>query len=141
MPDVLMLPVLAGVFGCTLDHLYGIPLPEKAEGEVLPAQESAGFPEDDGVYRAVLMRGGQILEIRQIPQELANGERIVLHIDGDVAGNIQSAFSVEVGGSVTVQADGCGRGYSDRSGRGVRSARGRLPDRRRKCRRKCGGGR
>ena len=108
MPDVLMLPVLAGVFGCTLDHLYGIPLPEKAEGEVLPAQESAGFPEDDGVYRAVLMRGGQILEIRQIPQELANGERIVLHIDGDVAGNIQSAFSVEVGGSVTVQADGCG---------------------------------
>ena len=83
MPDILTLPEIADVFGVTVDSLYG---------------RKADAPAADGVWRAVLMRGSEIVDTRELPK----GDRpaVTLRIDGDVAGNIESAFSVEIAGNV-----------------------------------------
>ena len=93
MPDILLLPEIADVFGVTIDNLYG------REEKQIPAD---GSPEETGAangIQAILMCGGRVVQ----RQELAGygAERVVLRIDGDCEANVKSMFSVTVEGDMS----------------------------------------
>ena len=94
-PDITLLPLLADVFGISIDSLFG-------------RETTAEFDfewEDDDVIRAVAFRGTRLISNSDV---FPGKERVVLHIDGDV-GAVHSCYSVScenVEGDVTVKSEG-----------------------------------
>ena len=82
MPDILTLPLLAEVFGCSIDALYKGE-EEKAEA---PAAASLAVP-DDGQWRAVVMCGSRIVEMADLPENIKkSAEKCTVTDRGDIAG-------------------------------------------------------
>lgn len=95
-PDIQLLPRLAELFGCSIDALFGRQIPSAEATYPLPW-------EDDGVLRAVLFAG------RQLILGHPAGERIEFQYEGPAL-NVHSQFNitcdsvgadVHAGGSVT----------------------------------------
>lgn len=111
-PDISALPLLADLFGITIDELFGresakpetalVPAPqaEQPEGGDLP------WP-DDETLRAVLFLGRTPLKAEQAGGGLFSRREIALRIEGDAL-NVQSDFDVTVEGEVqgSVEAGG-----------------------------------
>ena len=96
MPDILTLPMLAEVFGCSIDALY------KGEEETAeaPAASTLAVP-DDGQWRAVVMCGSRIVEMADLPEEIKkSAEKSTLTVRGDIAGGLTSSFPVTVEGNL-----------------------------------------
>ncbi|MGI6203295.1 MAG: helix-turn-helix domain-containing protein [Eubacteriales bacterium] len=97
MPDILLLPKLAGIFGVSIDNLFGGPEPIQAD----IARED--IPQDDGKLRAVLFIGNNMVKSQKIMQVLAGDKRIVFKYQGPAL-NVESHMSLEcgdVGGNAT----------------------------------------
>lgn len=101
-PDISTLPLLADLFGVTIDELFGREapqLPVAEERALVPAPSNAPdgvelpWPDDDTLH-AVLFIGRQL-----VAQEDVGKRPVTLHISGDAL-NVQSAFDVEVEGEV-----------------------------------------
>ena len=109
-PDISTLPLLADLFGITIDELFGrVTAAAEPSLALVPAAEpgsGAGIElpwPDDNTLHAVLFVGRQL-----VGQEKAGGGRkIVLHYEGDAL-NVQSDFDVNVEGEVrgSVSAEG-----------------------------------
>ncbi|MGN1003028.1 MAG: helix-turn-helix domain-containing protein [Oscillospiraceae bacterium] len=110
-PDIMLLPTLAEVFQVSIDQLFGR---EPAPAPVVAAPPEPGprvicgaLPwTNDGSLHAVLYRGHTLLENKPLsPAEAALCEKVELHVDGDVEGNVSSAYSVSVSGEVGGDVD------------------------------------
>ena len=109
-PDISTLPLLADLFGITIDELFGrVTAAAEPSLALVPAAEpgsGAGIElpwPDDNTLHAVLFVGRQL-----VGQEKAcGGRKIVLHYEGDAL-NVQSDFDVNVEGEVrgSVSAEG-----------------------------------
>ena len=111
-PDISALPLLADLFGMTIDELFGregvhAPVSEDralvpASAEEAPAGAELPWPDDD-TLRAVLFIGRV-----PVKQTDVGKQEVTLHIEGDAL-NVQSDFDVriegEVRGSVTAGED------------------------------------
>ena len=107
-PDIMLLPVLADVFGISLDELFGRAAPERRPEETAPEDTVYvdGLPwPDDGDLRAVCYVGHRLVERADVPGRRAGlggllnisigGEPVELHFTGAVR-DIHSAFGVVV---------------------------------------------
>ena len=111
-PDIALLPVLAGVFGVTVDNLFGLE-PQESAGAGVPARDGPFWRDelpwqDDGKLRAVLFFGRRmVLEDMPANQEAGKAREIRFVYDGPAL-EIESQFSVtcgEVQGSVSAGRD------------------------------------
>ncbi|MBR5343314.1 MAG: helix-turn-helix domain-containing protein [Oscillospiraceae bacterium] len=101
-PDIMTLPLLADLFGITIDELFGRERPQAAAPERAlvhaPSTEEAKSEElpwpDDDTLRAVLFIGRVPVEDRSVGKQ-----PITLHIEGDAL-NVRSEFDVEIEGEV-----------------------------------------
>lgn len=84
-PDVALLPKLADLFGVTIDELFGRSTPTAEPAPVMPLPW-----QDDGVLRAVLFVGRQLIDGHPA------AETITFQYEGDAL-DVQSAFSVSCG--------------------------------------------
>ena len=110
-PDISSLPLLADLFGITIDELFGrVPaaarVPEQALVPALEPVRSAGVElpwEDDDTLRAVIFIGRRLAG----QERLSASRQAVLRVEGDAL-NIQSSFDVDVTGNVcgSVSAQG-----------------------------------
>lgn len=92
MPDVLLLPALADLFGCYIDELFQRNvIPEKESGLSLPW-------EDDEVIRCVVFKGHEMLK---------SEDDITKNVTFEIAGN---ALSVYCDGNVIVNGNIAGGG-------------------------------
>ena len=90
MPDVMLLPSLADIFGIYIDQLFSREV--KAE---IHYDHCAEFPwADDTVIRGVVCEGRKILQCTRLV------DRFTFEIKGD-AKNVQSECNIEVGGNVS----------------------------------------
>jgi len=91
MPDIMTLPHLADILGCTVDVLL-----RQNEEEENTETEAA----DGSAWYAVLMHGDRVVQTEELTEELlASVQKVQLLIEGDAA-SVTSTFSVEVNGSV-----------------------------------------
>ena len=96
MPDVMLLPSLADIFGIYIDQLFSREV--KAE---IHYDHCAEFPwTDDTVIRGVVCEGRKILQCTRLV------DRFTFEIKGD-AKNVQSECNIEVNGNVS---GGCAAG-------------------------------
>ena len=113
-PDIAMLPLLADLFGVSIDELFGRP----ARG-VTPEAPKAGaaqgvplpWPDDPGMLHAVLFAGHRLVGGDQEGEQLYSRKQIEFKYEGPAL-NIWSDFSVSCGdvqGSVKAGGDlSCG---------------------------------
>ena len=90
-PDIALLPLLADLFGITIDELFG------REPKALAVQNALDWP-DDGVLRVILYAGH-----RQITEPIEAADEIHFCYEGPAL-NIESAVSIycdDVAGNVT----------------------------------------
>ena len=151
-PDILLLPDLADIFGCTIDALFS----RKTVRDTTPEAKVCELPwEDDGLYRAAVYQGKRMLSAKETTGrftfEIAgsfNGKLYTecdVHIDGDlnsdcctnqgnitVGGDIRKSCSangdVNVGGDIggdCASANGNISVYGDVGG-GCAAARGSI---------------
>lgn len=104
-PDILLLPKIADIFGVTIDALFGRDIP-------IPAKPNADLPwEDDGVLRAVLFAGRQLIAGHPAEKNIRfeyEGPALNIHSKfsvtcDKVSGNVQAGENVtcdSVGGGV-----------------------------------------
>ena len=109
-PDVSSFPMLADVFGVTIDELFGREAARREAPDAEPKNDELPWPDDDCLY-AVLYHGhtlvgcGDTAENRRI-EFCYEGPAMNIHsefdvrVDGDVEGSIES------GGTVTCDAVG-----------------------------------
>ena len=123
-PDILFLPTMANLFGCSIDELFSREVSGKETQERLYSQFPGG---DDQVIRGVVCEGRKILQVTD-----AITEKFTFEIIGD-AKNVQSECNITVcgdisegcqaGGSITVDgggvSGGCTAGGSISVGEGV----------------------
>lgn len=133
-PDISTLPLLADLFGISVDELFGRPAPIALEAPLAPepsipapvyAEAPVDLPwEDDDTLHAALFVGRRLVERRELPEQESaspfrigksiklffNGKeepRVVLNYTGS-AQNIDCAFDLHVEGEVlgSVHAEG-----------------------------------
>ena len=133
-PDISTLPLLADLFGISVDELFGRPAPIALEAPLAPepsipapvyAEAPVDLPwEDDDTLHAALFVGRRLVERRELPEQESaspfrigksiklffNGkeeQRVILNYTGS-AQNIDCAFDLHVEGEVlgSVQARG-----------------------------------
>lgn len=99
-PDILLLPKIADIFGITIDALFG---------RENPAAPAPGLPwEDDGVLRAVLFAGHQLIAGHKAAQNIRfeyEGPALNIHSDFSVTCDSVGG-SINAGGSVTCDSVG-----------------------------------
>ena len=101
-PDISTLPLLADLFGLTIDELFGreaSQAPVAEDRALVPSaaeeESEADLPwPDDDTLRAVLFIGRTPLTHEDLGRQ-----PVTLHVEGDAL-NIQSAFDVEIEGKV-----------------------------------------
>lgn len=127
-PDIALLPVLADLFGITLDELFGRIAPEtiskeRKMGEDVDDKDRKSQDQvswgDDGKFRIVVYRGRSLLKTEEIPEKIRELTVTIhgvpadlisyLSVEcGDVAGNVTAGNHVSCGsveGSVTAGKD------------------------------------
>lgn len=103
-PDISALPLLADLFGITIDELFGRAgaEPETALVPAPPAEEHAAaelpWP-DDETLRAVLFIGRTPVKAEQAEGGIFSKKEITISIEGDAL-NVQSDFDVKIEGEV-----------------------------------------
>ena len=107
MPDVMILPTLADVFGCYIDELFSREV--KTDNR---CDHYAELPwNDDEVIRGVICKGKKILQVTDYPVEnitfqilgnaLSVSSEANIIINGDVTGGCVSEGNISVGGNIT----------------------------------------
>ena len=110
-PDIATLPLLAALFGVSIDALFGLDAPEaeepSAEPELhtvettaeTPAAASLPWPDDDGFY-AVLYHGHELIGSQaQEPLALRAQQSFRFQYEGP-AQNVNSVFDLEIEGGI-----------------------------------------
>ena len=96
-PDIMFLPELAEIFGCTIDELFSRKVEKNQNSDAC-----AEFPwQDDDVVRGVVCVGRKIL---QVQNDITN--KIVFEIKGDTK-SVHSVCSINICGNVS---GGCNAG-------------------------------
>lgn len=111
-PDIMTLPLLADLFGITIDELFGRAAP-KAEAQLIPAPAPEAYAEaalpwpDDDTLRAVLFEGRRLVGHERAGERMLAKQQIVFRYEG-AARNVQSDFDLIVTGDVAgdVSAEG-----------------------------------
>ena len=107
MPDVMILPTLADVFGCYIDELFSREVKIKNRCDY-----SAELPwNDDEVIRGVVFQGKKILKVTDYPVEnitfeiegnaLCVSSEANIIINGNVVGGCTSEGNISVRGNIT----------------------------------------
>lgn len=106
MPDILMLPTLADVFGCTVDALF------ERETPTGSAEPCEALPwEDDGVVRCIVCAGRRILKVgderckelsfRLIGDAPSVSSQCSITVEGSVNGDCTAGTHISVGADVS----------------------------------------
>lgn len=99
-PDIMQLPLLAELFGISLDALFG-----RSQTEKVTQCSVADLPwEDDNSLRAVCFLGHKLLEVQELSRYNEKLEKVQLNFQGTVT-DVKSVYSVycpgtAIGGNV-----------------------------------------
>ncbi len=111
-PDITFLPVLADIFGCSIDQLFAREVTEEIHSD-----HAAGLPwGDDAVIRGVVFEGRNLLQcdtlVDRFTFEIQGEAKAVqaicnIEVNGNVSGGCKAGKSINVSGGVS---GGCNSG-------------------------------
>ena len=119
MPDVMLLPQIADVFGCSIDALFSHEPTKTDRVEMIEIIEKYALPwNDDGIIRGVVFDGRRMLDMKEIKDKFTfeiTGEtkqvssECSITVNGHVSGGCNCGDSITIKGSLS---GGCNCGAS-----------------------------